>query len=75
MESLPCIFLLLGDRLFLLHWETHFGVNKIPSSFLSYDATNLKAQGESVKKTDKTTEFFKKNTEFESERKFQKVFL
>lgn len=38
MKLLPCVFLLLGDRLCLLYWETHFGVNKIPSPFPSYDA-------------------------------------
>lgn len=56
MGSLPCIFLLLGNRLCLLHWETHFGVNKIPSSFLPYDVTDLKAQEESVEKN-KTADF------------------
>lgn len=62
-ESLPYVFLLLGDRLCLLHREGHFGVNKVPSPFLSYGVTDLKDQEGSIykKKKDKTAEFFQKN--------------
>lgn len=75
-ESLPYVFLLLGDRLCLLHREGHFGVNKVPSPFLSYGVTDLKDQEGSIykKKKIKLQSSFKK-TAFKSEKTFQKVFL